>query len=84
MQTYLQKIIPAKNQYRFYSVSVALTLFGEWAVVKEWGRIGSKGGQRQTEWHRSSESALDALLAVKQQKERRGYVARPEQLVLPL
>ena len=84
MHTHLQKIVPAKNQYRFYSVSVGQTLFGEWAVVKEWGRIGSKGGQRHTEWHASPERAFDALQVIKQKKERRGYVARPEQLSLPL
>lgn len=84
MRIRLEKIAPIKNQRRFYDLSVALNLFGEWALVKEWGRIGSKGGQRRTEWHTSAETALEALSAAKLSKERRGYVARPVQLWLPL
>ena len=80
----LEKISPAQNQYRFYSLTIAQTLFGEWAVIKEWGRLGAKSGQRRTEWFSSFEPALEALEAIKQQKERRGYVVCPEQLLLPL
>lgn len=84
MHTRLEKILPAKNQYRFYSVSVMQTLFGEWAVVREWGRIGSRGGQRRTEWFSNLRDACEAQEALRRQKEGRGYVARPEQLWLPL
>jgi predicted DNA-binding WGR domain protein len=40
---FLTRTDPAKNLYRFYVVSVAPTLFGEWSVVREYGRIGSPG-----------------------------------------
>ena len=84
MNIRLEKILPAKNQYRFYSVSIMQTLFGEWALIKEWGRIGSKGGQCRTEWHSSADNAENALLRIKARKEKRGYVVRPIQLLLPL
>ncbi len=32
---------PSRNMHRFYAVQLAPTLFGEWALVAEWGRIGS-------------------------------------------
>lgn len=83
MYTHLEKIAPSQNQFRFYSVSVVLNLFGEWAVVREWGRIGSRGGQRRIEWHASYKSAVEVLAGIKQGKERRGYVARPVQLDFP-
>jgi hypothetical protein len=33
----------AKNMHRFYALQLAATLFDEWVVVAEWGRIGSPG-----------------------------------------
>lgn len=83
MHIRLEKISPSKNQFRFYTISVVLTLFGEWAVVREWGRIGSKGGQRQTQWRTSYKEALLELNEAKLAKERRGYEPRPQQLQLP-
>ncbi|MCU7861786.1 MAG: WGR domain-containing protein [Candidatus Thiodiazotropha sp. (ex Lucinoma kastoroae)] len=43
---YPHKIIPEQSAYRFYSVHVEPTLFGEWSVVHEWGRIGQPGQLR--------------------------------------
>ncbi|MEM1364057.1 MAG: WGR domain-containing protein, partial [Pseudomonadota bacterium] len=34
------------NKRRFYALSVQRTLFGEWALVREWGRIGVGGRLR--------------------------------------
>jgi predicted DNA-binding WGR domain protein len=34
---------PSKNMHRFYALQLAPTLFGEWVLVAEWGRIGSSG-----------------------------------------
>jgi predicted DNA-binding WGR domain protein len=36
----------AKNKHRFYSLQITPTLFGEWSLVREWGRIGSPGTVR--------------------------------------
>lgn len=40
MTTTLYRIDPEANMARFYALSVQPTLFGEWALVREWGRIG--------------------------------------------
>jgi predicted DNA-binding WGR domain protein len=42
----LTRIDPARNMARFYALSLAPTLFGEWLLVKEWGRIGQTGTVR--------------------------------------
>ena len=34
---------PSRNMHRFYAMQLWPTLFGEWALVAEWGRIGSPG-----------------------------------------
>jgi predicted DNA-binding WGR domain protein len=36
----LTRIDAARNMRRFYAVDVTRTLFGEWQLVREWGRIG--------------------------------------------
>jgi predicted DNA-binding WGR domain protein len=47
MKAYLERIDASANMARFYSVAVVPTLFGEWAVVREWGRIGQAGTIRE-------------------------------------
>jgi hypothetical protein len=34
---YLTKTDPAHNMARFYTMALQPTLFGEWALLKEWG-----------------------------------------------
>ena len=46
--TYLNHEVPEKNMHRFYYTTVMLGLLGEWALVREWGRIGSLGTVRKT------------------------------------
>ena len=65
----LQCIDPAKNKRRFYMMQVQPTLFGEWELVREWGRIG----RVRRDVYPSAGSALDTLSGLKWQKERRGY-----------
>lgn len=43
---HLTCIDPAQNKLRYYAMSVQPTLFGEWALVRQWGRIGSPGRLR--------------------------------------
>jgi predicted DNA-binding WGR domain protein len=57
---YLKKRIPARNQKRFYTITVTRTLFDGWAVVREWGRIGQPGTVRETGFE--TETAAIALL----------------------
>jgi predicted DNA-binding WGR domain protein len=57
---------------RFYVLSLAPTLFGEWLLVKEWGRIGQTGTVR-AETHPDAETAAAALARQISAKRRRGY-----------
>ena len=71
---YLEKRIPARNQKRFYTITVTTTLFGSWAMVREWGRIGQPGTVRET-WFETEAAAHEAGVEVRQRKEKRGYRA---------
>lgn len=73
----LQKIEPEANQYRFYRLSTQPTLFGNWAPVRQWGRIGCYGTRRD-DWYDSEGEALTALAVIAEKKERRGYRQNPE------
>lgn len=70
---YLEKRDPARNMQRYYRVSVTPTLFGEFAMVREWGRIGQRGGSRMECWFASEEEAQHAGMEMADAKRRRGY-----------
>lgn len=70
--TSLQKRNPVLGQFRFYTVSVQPNLFGSFSLIREWGRIGSKG-QVRIDFHASEEEALTFMQRKIQEKRRRGY-----------
>ena len=72
---YLEKRDPARNMQRYYRVSVAPTLFGDWATVREWGRIGQRGGSRMECWFASETDAIRSGQNITAAKCRRGYQA---------
>lgn len=39
----LRHIDPARKCKRFYVMRIERTLFGEWSLQREWGRVGSPG-----------------------------------------
>jgi predicted DNA-binding WGR domain protein len=68
---------PRQNMHRFYALQLTATLFGEWALVAEWGRIGS-AGRVQERVFPALELAEAALARRQRAKMRRGYQrARP-------
>ncbi len=69
---WLERRDPATGMARFYAISVAPTLFGPWALVREWGRIGQPGTVRE-EWFETAVLAESAGLRLIRRKERRGY-----------
>ncbi len=69
---YLEKRVPEKNMQRFYAMYVSQTLFGDWALVREWGRIGSPGTVREN-WFDTEKEALDAECKLLNQKTKNGY-----------
>jgi len=68
----LRRIDPTKNMSRFYAVAIERTLFGEWAVVRRWGRIGSRGRSMET-WFSEPSPALTCADRLQAAKRRRGY-----------
>ena len=67
----------ASNTHRFYHVHIAPTLFGEWSVIREWGRIGCAGTVRHQSAHSENEAKeiADQIAAA---KIRRGYAPQHE------
>jgi predicted DNA-binding WGR domain protein len=68
----LVRIDGDKNMARFYKIVLQRTLFGEWAVIREWGRIGRPGTVR-AEFHRTRGTADIALISKWFEKRKRGY-----------
>lgn len=69
---YLIRTDQSQNIARFYAMSLQATLFGEWSLVREWGRIGRAGQVRLTayEAHADAEAAMEKIRAA---KVRKGY-----------
>ena len=71
-RVHLRWVDRANATPRFYVLSVQPTLFGEWTLVREWGRVGISRWVR-SDLYPSSGSAIDALLDLSRKKSRRGY-----------
>lgn len=69
---HLTKIEPQANQFRFYRMEIVSGLFGDWGLIREWGRIGGSGRVR-TDWFDCEEDAKDARFELHMQKAKRGY-----------
>uniref|UniRef100_UPI0031019F94 WGR domain-containing protein n=1 Tax=Neorhizobium sp. EC2-8 TaxID=3129230 RepID=UPI0031019F94 len=72
MPVYLTHVDTGRNMARFYTMRVQPTLFGECAVVREWGRIG-KGGQVRETQHTTPQEAQAFAAQILRQKVRKGY-----------
>ncbi len=75
----LEKRKPAENLAQFYVLRIQPTLFGQWALQKYWGRIGSQGHQSSI-WFETEDDAQTALTHLEAQKKQRGYNLLPVQL----
>ena len=56
-------------------------LFGEWTLLREWGRIG-QGGQVRMDWFSDEGQAVAALITLEAAKRFRGYWVEPQQLAM--
>lgn len=73
----LVRIVPSENMARFYGIALQPTLFGEVAVVRCWGRIGTRGRVMGITYP-DADQAFDALVKLENTKRRRGYVTTDE------
>ncbi|MEQ8375280.1 MAG: WGR domain-containing protein [Roseibium aggregatum] len=69
---HLRRIDPARNMRRFYCLTVQPTLFGGASLIRDWGRIGTRG-QTMMETFESPADAARALVRIERTKKRRGY-----------
>ncbi|VFM98717.1 MAG: WGR domain-containing protein, predicted DNA-binding domain in MolR [Candidatus Kentron sp. G] len=69
---YLRRVDPTQNISRFYSIRIEKDLFGEWCLVREWGRIGTIGRTRRDGFPDIGQ-ALDAMEKLTKAKKRKGY-----------
>ena len=72
---YLRRIDPSRNMARYYVLSIQPTLFGGSSVVREWGRIGTRG-QCKVELHDDLQQAEQVKTSIERSKLRRGYSYR--------
>ncbi|NSY20201.1 WGR domain-containing protein [Neorhizobium sp. AL 9.2.2] len=77
-QVHLVRVDRSRNMCRFYRVSIEPTLFGDYAVGRGWGRVGSRGRLRIDLFAEQSQ-ALQHFLDMVRQKRGRGYKPRPLQ-----
>ena len=68
----LTKKHQVQNIFRFYLIQVVPGLFGQWGVLREWGRIGQPGTVRK-DWYESETQAQAASDKLLSQKLKRGY-----------
>ncbi len=73
----LERLDPVRNMYGYYVVSLEPSLFGDTALVRQWGRIGSAGRQR-LELYADPAEAAEELEAWLRRKIQRGYSVRSE------
>ena len=71
---HLHRIDPHRNMARFHSMSEQPNLFGEWALLREWGRIGS-GGRLVSGRFASEQEAARAMAQHLEAKLSKGYEA---------
>jgi predicted DNA-binding WGR domain protein len=67
----LKRIDPARKISRFYLLAVQPDLFGQWCLIREWGRIG-RSGQRLLLTFPTQTEAEAAFSHHRRHKERRG------------
>jgi predicted DNA-binding WGR domain protein len=66
---------PSANIARFYVLYIEASLFGDVALIREWGRVGT-AGRRNIELHDREDGAMEALETWLRRKQMRGYVTR--------
>lgn len=63
---------PEANLHRYYRMEIVPGLFGDWGLIREWGRIGWPG-QMRTDWYATEAAAKDARFNLHMAKAKRGY-----------
>jgi predicted DNA-binding WGR domain protein len=67
------KVDPEQNHRRWYVISWGPTLFGDYAVVRSWGRVGTDWVQCKSETFDDGAAACVEAEAQTKKRLRRGY-----------
>jgi len=62
-----------RKNTRHYSCEVRQNLFGQWVVLRRWGRISALQGQSIEEVYDRYEQCAEIFDAVVKRREKRGY-----------
>jgi predicted DNA-binding WGR domain protein len=74
---FFRRVDPTRNMARFYVLMLQPTLFGETALLRQWGRIGTRGREK-SEYFDSDAEAISAATKLAARKMRRGYACDAE------
>nr|WP_298100452.1 WGR domain-containing protein [uncultured Shinella sp.] len=69
---YIERVDQTRNVARFYAMSIEPTLFGETALTRRWGRIGSTGREMVCHFDREKDAVV-LFLYLLREKRIRGY-----------
>jgi predicted DNA-binding WGR domain protein len=69
----LVKVDLEREEYRWYVIAWEPTLFGNWAVVRSWGRMGTNWAQCKSEMFDDNDTACTEAEAQTEKRLRRGY-----------
>jgi predicted DNA-binding WGR domain protein len=69
---FARRIDAARNMARYYALTLQPTLFGDTALVRNWGRIGTKG-QQKVELYPNAAEARSAFRTLCRRKAAKGY-----------
>ena len=69
---HLTRTDPEANMARFYRMEIVPGLFGDWGLIREWGRIGCTG-QMRVDWFNTKAAAKNARFELHMAKAKRGY-----------
>jgi predicted DNA-binding WGR domain protein len=72
----LVKTDPSRNQRRIYRIALRGDFFDAVVLVREWGRLGQRGGQQRCEPFPDLATARAAMERLVREKMRRGYRPR--------
>lgn len=62
-----------RNMARFYALMIERSLFGDFLLIRTWGRIGTRG-QCRSDWYGTLHDAEAAGRRLAERKRHRGYV----------
>jgi predicted DNA-binding WGR domain protein len=72
---YVERLDASRNMARYYAMSIEPNLFGDICLLRNWGRIGTRG-QMMVHHFGREEEAVRLFLDLLRQKRKRGYRPR--------